>query len=174
MKIIPQLSFLSLMIKKPTWLALTLPTLAAIPIIVDFISLCWVLFWMFVADLVTGIFASYCNWKKSDNSDKWFFGKGEGFSSKKAKGSVLKALAYIGLPYLIIKFQILLGLKNFKYETFSDLEFELASIVVIFFCLIEGFSIFHENLPKCGFNIWTSIKKMIGFYKEVKTELKDE
>jgi phage-related holin len=73
-----------------------------------------------------------------------------------------------------MQFQIILAIKNIKYQSFSDSEFELSSICVIFFCLIEGFSIFHENLPKCGFNIWEEIKKMIGFYKKVKTEFKEE
>ena len=62
-------------------------------------------------------------------------------------------------------------LKNFKYESFSDAEFELATIALIVFCLTEGFSIFHENLPKCGFNLWHQIKKMIGFVKEAKKEI---
>jgi hypothetical protein len=62
-------------------------------------------------------------------------------------------------------------LKNFRYENFSHAEFELATIALIVFCLNEGFSIFHENLPKCGFNLWHRIKKMIGFYKEVKKEI---
>ena len=63
------------------------------------------------------------------------------------------------------------ALKNFKYESFSDAEFELATIALIVFCLTEGFSIFHENLPKCGFNLWHQIKKMIGFVKEAKKEI---
>lgn len=175
MKVLPKFMLLPFLAKKPIWLSISVPAIVTVPLVVDFIELCYILFWMFTVDLITGIFASYCLWKKTPRTkDKWFFGKGEGFSSKKAKGSFIKALVYIGLPYLIMKFQILLSLKNVKYETFSDSEFELASLAVIAFCLVEGFSIFHENLPKCGFNIWTSFKKMIGFYKEVKTEFKDE
>lgn len=175
MKIIPKMMFIPFLIKKPIWLGMTVPIVVSLPIVVDFISLCYVLFYMFIIDLVTGIFASYCEWKSTKTTDKWFFGTGKenGFSSKKAKGSALKALVYVGLPYLIIKFQMLLGLKNFKYERISNSEFELASLVVILFCLIEGFSIFHENLPKCGFNIWIRIKSMIGFYKQVKKEIND-
>jgi len=171
MKIMPNFMFIALLAKKPLWFTITIPTVAILPIVVDFIALCYILLIMFVVDLITGIFASYCEWKKAKTKDSWFFGKGEGFSSKKAKGSIIKALAYIALPYLIMQFQTILAIKNIKYESFSDSEFELASVVVIFFCLIEGFSIFHENLPKCGFNIWEQIKKIIGFYKTVKKEI---
>ena len=166
---------LPFLMKKPIWLAIAVPTIAIVPTVVDFIRICYILFWMFMIDFITGVGASYCEWKRlPEKEDKWFFGKGEGFSSKKAKSLGLKAIVYIGLPVLILQFQIILGIKNIKYETLSDSEFELASLSVIFFCLIEGFSIFHENLPKCGFNIWSKIKEMIGFYKKVKTEFKDE
>lgn len=169
----PHFEFIKVIVEKPLLLMPTVPIIVATPLVVDFIGLCHVLFWMFIIDLITGIFASYFDWKKTNSTDKWFFGKGEGFSSKKAKSSAVKALVYVGLPYLLIQFQKMLLIKNFKYERFSDAEFEMASVAVILFCLIEGFSIFHENLPKCGFNIWTSVKKIIGFYKKVKTELKD-
>ena len=123
-------------------------------------------------DLITGLLASYFDWKKKpEKKDRWFFGKGEGFSSDKAKKLGVKLGVYLIVPLALIKIQKILLIKNFKYESFSEAEFELATIVVIIFCLIEGFSIFHENLPKCGFNLWKSIKKMIGFYKEIKEEI---
>jgi len=172
MNTLPNFMFLSFLHKKPLWFAITIPTVSAIPMVVDFIALCYILLIMFFLDLITGILGSYFEWKKSNSNDLWFFGKGEGFSSRKAKGSIIKALTYIGLPYLIMQFQTILAIKNVKYETFSDSEFELASVCVILFCLIEGFSIFHENLPKCGFNIWDHVKKLIDFYKKVKTEIK--
>jgi hypothetical protein len=172
MKILPNFMLLPFLIKKPIWLVITVPAIAIVPTVVDFIRLCYILFWMFIIDFITGVGASYCEWKRlPEKEDKWFFGKGEGFSSKKAKSLGLKAIVYIGLPLLILEFQIILGIKNIKYETFSDSEFELASIFVIFFCLIEGFSIFNENLPKCGFNIFSKIKEIIGFYKKVKKEI---
>jgi hypothetical protein len=169
---LPKFTLVAMFLKKPlATLSAVLPTVAVTKLVVDFEGVAWLLFWMFLADLATGLAASYCEWKKSEHFDRWFFGKGEGFSSDKFKKMFLKAMVYIGLPYLIIKFQHILMLKNFKYEKISEAEFEYATIVIIVFCLNEGFSIFHENLPKCGFNLWQQIKRMIGFYKEVKSEI---
>lgn len=168
---IPKLTFLAFMFKKPVALVVVVPLVAVTNLVVDFESMGYILFGFFIADLLTGLLGSYFVWKASDHTDRWFFGKGEGFSSDKAKKMGVKAMVYVGLPLMLIQLQKVLFLKNFKYERLSDAEFELATIALIVFCLIEGFSIFHENLPKCGFNLWQSIKKMIGFYKKVKSEI---
>ena len=168
---LPKLTLLSLFIKKPFLILTVVPAIAAVTIVVSFEAVAWILVVMFIADLVTGLLASYYVWKKSSPKEKWFFGKGEGFSSDKFKKMFFKLICYLSIPLLFIRFQRILMLKNFKYESFSDAEFELATIALIVFCLTEGFSIFHENLPKCGFNLWHQIKKMIGFYKEAKKEI---
>lgn len=168
---LPKFTLIPLTIKKPILLVPVVPMVAVTKLVVDFESMGWVLLAMFLIDLFTGLLASYFIWKKSDHKERWFFGKGEGFSSDKAKKMGVKALVYLGVPYMLIQFQKILFLKNFKYERVSDAEFELATISLIIFCLIEGFSIVHENLPKCGFDFWARIKEMIGFYKEVKNEI---
>ncbi|MBF7090445.1 phage holin family protein [Flavobacterium sp. ALJ2] len=162
---------IAMLFKKPALLVATVPVIAITKLVVDFESVAWILFYMLILDLVTGLLASYCVWRKSDRLERWFFGKGEGFSSDKFKRMGLKVLVYLGVPFMIIKFQEVLMLKNFKYDRVSEAEFELATIAIIVFCLNEGFSIFHENLPKCGFNLWERLKKMIGFYKEIKNEI---
>ena len=83
----------------------------------------------------------------------------------------IKAAVYLIVPLALVFFQKLLFLKNFKYERLSDAEFEWATVSLIVFCLIEGFSIFHENLPKCGFDIWDKAKKIIAVFKEAKKEI---
>lgn len=172
---LPKFTLLNIFLEKPILLASALGTGSATVIakVVSFDSVAWLLFWLFMADLATGLLGSYFTWRDSDHEEKWFFGKGEGFSSDKFKKMIFKGIAYIGLPYLLIQMQHTLMLKNFKYERVSDAEFELATLFIILFCLNEGFSIFHENLPKCGFNLWDSLKKMIGFYKEVKNEISE-
>jgi hypothetical protein len=170
---LPKFTFLSLLIEKPILLVPVVPVIAVTKIVVDFEGVAWLLFWLFLADLGTGLLASYFEWKKSDHAERWFFGKGEGFSSDKAKKMGLKLLVYLGVPFLCIKLQQVLFLKNFKYERISDAEFELASLAVIFFCLIEGFSIFNENLPKCGINLWKIIKEIIGLFKDIKKEISE-
>lgn len=171
---IPKFSLIAMISKKPIILVGTVPTIAVAKI-VDFESVAWILLGLFFSDLVTGLLASYFTWQKDpEKKERWFFGKGEGFSSDKFKKMFFKAIVYIALPLLLIQFQQVLMLKNIKYERVSEAEFDLATIAIIVFCLNEGFSIFHENLPKCGFNLWQSLKKMIGFVKEVKKEFKEE
>ena len=170
---LPKFSFLLFAIKKPIVLILTAPVVVVLSQVVSFEGVFQILGWMCLGDLVTGLYGSFCTWKKSDHKDRWFFGKGEGFTSDKAKKMGVKIAVYLSVPLLLIHLQKTLLLKNFKYESFSDAEFEWATAILILFCLIEGFSIFHENLPKCGFNLWKSVKKMIGFYKEFKNEIND-
>lgn len=167
---LPKFSLLVVFFEKPILLISTLPVIAVAQV-VSYEGVWTLLKWFFIADLLTGLLASFYEWKKSDHKDRWFFGKGEGFSSDKAKKMGVKLAVYLAVPQMLINLQKTLLLKNFKYSTISDAEFELATIVVLFFCAIEGFSIFHENLPKCGFDLWKSIKKMIGFYKEAKKEI---
>lgn len=167
---LPKFSLLVVFFEKPILLISTLPVIAVAQV-VSYEGVWTLLKWFFIADFLTGLLASFYEWKKSDHKDRWFFGKGEGFSSDKAKKMGVKLAVYLAVPQMLINLQKTLLLKNFKYSTISDAEFELATIVVLFFCAIEGFSIFHENLPKCGFDLWKSIKKMIGFYKEAKKEI---
>ncbi|MEN9907139.1 MAG: hypothetical protein RLZZ540_280 [Bacteroidota bacterium] len=171
---LPKFTLLAIMIKNPVSLVIVMPATIAVSKVISYESVWYLLVWFFVSDLVTGLLASYYQWKESDHKDRWFFGKGEGFTSDKAKKMGVKLAVYLLVPQLLINLQTTLLLKNFKYSRISDAEFELATCVVLFFCLIEGFSIFHENLPKCGFDLWKSVKKMIGVYKEIKNEFKDE
>jgi len=178
---LPKFTFLSLLIKKPTLLiATSIPIVTPIviePTIISFSSVAWILFWMVIVDQITGLAAAYYTWKDSPHEEKWFFGrggKGEGFSSEIFNRMLLfKGAIYIGLPYMIINLQQTMALKTVKYTKFTDSEFEYATIILLFFCANEGFSIFHENLPKCGFDLWGIVKKMFGFYKEVKKEISE-
>lgn len=170
---LPKFSLLATLVEKPVLLIGAIPVIA-VSKVVSYEGVWCLLIWFFLSDLVTGILASYYEWKESDHKERWFFGKGEGFSSDKAKKMGVKLVVYLAVPQMLISLQKTLLIKNFKYSIISDAEFELATIAVLLFCLIEGFSIFHENLPKCGFDLWKSIKSMIGFYKEIKKEIKDE
>ena len=170
---LPKFSLLALFVKKPATLIAVMPATIAVSQVVSYEAV-WGIFWyFFFGDLLTGLLASYYEWKKSDHKERWFFGKGEGFSSDKAKKMGVKLGVYLLVPQLLINLQKTLLLKNFKYTRISDAEFELATVVVLFFCLIEGFSIFHENLPKCGFDLWKTIKKILGFAKEVRKEISE-
>lgn len=170
----PKFTLMIELINKPILGVLALvPTVAVVPA-VDLWGAVYVLGLLFIGDLITGLLASYFIWKKQpEKKDKWFFGKGEGFSSDKFKKMFVKLIIYLGAPLVVQKFQTVFMIKNFKYESISNAELSIATFLILVFCLNEGFSIFHENLPNCGFNLWDRIKKMIGFYKEVKNEISE-
>lgn len=163
--------FIEMFTKPIVGIVAVTPVLITAPI-VDFWGAVSLLKWLFIGDLFTGLYGSYCEWKKSENkSERWFFGKGEGFSSDKFKKMFVKIIVYCSTPIVMFKLQQTFSIKNIKYESIMDAEMNIPTALILLFCLNEGFSIFNENLPKCGFNLWQSIKKMIGFYKEAKNEI---
>lgn len=170
----PRFTFFIGLLENPTIAITSISTAVIVSPVVDFWSAVYLLGFFFLGDLVTGILASYFIWKQDgDKTDKWFFGKGEGFSSDKFKKMFVKLMIYLGAPCVLQYFQSTFKIHNLKYAFVSDAEFTVATALILVFCLNEGFSIFHENLPKCGFNLWHSIRKMIGFYKEAKKELNE-
>ncbi len=171
MTAIPNFTLVSLLSKKPALLIPLVPAIAVTKLVVSFEGMALFLLFMFLADLASGLLASYFVWKKADHVDKWFFGKGEGFSSDKAKKMGIKAAVYLIVPIALVFLQKLLFLKNFKYERLSEAEFEWATISIIIFSAIEGFSIFHENLPKCGFDLWEKLKKLLQVVTNLKNQI---
>lgn len=168
----PKFSLIAEFINHPFigMLAVT-PTIVITPV-VDFTKAFVILAFLFCSDFVTGILGSYFTWKeKEDKTDTWFFGKGEGFSSDKFKKTFIKGSVYLGFPLLVNKFQEIFLMKNLKLSWLTDAELNLATFFILVFCAIEGYSIFHENLPKCGFNLFKFIKNILGLYKEIKTDI---
>jgi hypothetical protein len=172
---LPKFTLLGILFKKPALLLITVaPTIVVAPVI-DFKKTAWILLYLFLGDLFTGVYASYLDWKKKENkTDKWFFGKGEGFSSDKFKKMGVKGVIYLAFPYFMLKFQETFMIKNLKYETISDAEFTLPTAIILVFCINEGFSIFHENLPRCGFNLFERIKKIAKVFYSTKKSITDE
>lgn len=170
--ILPKFSFLA----EPKFILIATPPVVVVStLIVDFYSVAFILGIAFIADFVTGIAGSYFVWRSSpDRTEKWFFGKGEGFSSDKFKKMFVKLIVYLVTPIVVVKFQEVFHLKRIKYEVLSAAEMDISTVILLLFILNEGFSIFHENLPKCGFNLWKIIKNLIGVYKGVKKELKED
>lgn len=176
---LPNFTLFSLIIKKPTAVFFTIAPAVVVSPVVDFKGVAWILFWLFLADLVTGVLGSYFEWKnKTDRKDKWFFGKGEGFSSDKFKKMFVKGMVYMGFPLILYKFQKVFFIKNLRYESISDAEITLPTFILLLFCLNEGFSIVHENLPKCGFNLFERIKlmsnKLWSAWRSIKGETANE
>lgn len=170
---LPKFSLLIELIKKPMLAFFVITPTVPTAIVVDIVSASYLLGYLFIGDLVSGILASYFVWKKSDRKDKWFFGKGEGFSSDKFKKMFVKLMVYTGTPLLINKFQSTFLIKNISYKSISDAEIDIATFLILLFILNEGYSIFHENLPKCGFNLWERAKKLYQAIIKIKSAIKE-
>jgi hypothetical protein len=174
---IPKFTFMSLAIKNPF---LLLPTVV-LNHVVSIESVNEILMWLFAFDLASGLFASYFDWKKVTPKGKFFFrakdtlnipDNQKGFSSDRFKKCFIKGIIYYGFPLVVLKFQEAFLIKNFKIPfNISDSEIELTTIFLLIFCCNELFSIFWENLPRCGLNLPKVIKNFITGIKEVKEEI---
>lgn len=176
---IPKFTFISLAIKNP----LLLITPVVLVQVVSLSDVSVILMWLFAIDLVSGLFASYFDWRKATPKGKYFFRakdtkdipeEQKGFSSDRFKKCFVKGIIYGGFPIVVLKFQTTFLIKNFRMPSYlSDSEIELTTILLLIFCANELFSIFWENLPRCGLNLPKGIRNFITGVKEIK-EIKNE
>lgn len=173
---IPKFTFVSLAVKNP--LLLVAPVIL-VPV-VSIADVSEILMWLFTIDLVSGIIASYFDWRKVTPSGKYFFRakdtktipeEQKGFSSDRFKKCFIKGIVYGGFPLIVLKFQNTFLIKNFKIPAYvSDSEIELTTVFLLIFCANELFSIFWENLPRCGLNLPKGIKNLIVGVKDIQKE----
>lgn len=163
---------LSNTIIKPIALLTAIPNIAIAPV-VDFYSVVYLLVWLFMIDLGSGLLASYFTWKKYAERGKWFFGCDKGFSSDKFKKCFLKGIIYGAFPLVVLKFQQVFLFKNIKLSLIMDSQIDITTVCLLVFCANELFSIFWENLPKCGLDIPKGIKNLITGVKEVTNEINE-
>lgn len=168
---IPKFSLLTEAFGNPLLAMVVIPSTIAIAPAINMWDAFYTLSFFFLGDFLSGLGASYCEWRKTKLEDKWFLGKGEGFSSDKFKKMFVKIIVYLGAPLTVNNFQEVFMVKNLKYDAFFNGEIPIATGLILIFCLNEGFSIFHENLPKCGFNIFDIFKKWITTYKDIKKDI---
>jgi len=164
--------FLAHPIIKPVSLVVIPPSLAIAPV-VSLESVVWILVWLFLCDLGSGLLASSFEWKKTAPKGKYFFGQSGGFSSDKFKKCFIKGIIYGGFPLIVLKFQQVFLIKNITFSTITDSQMEITTICVLVFCANEIFSIFWENLPKCGLNLPKGIRNLITGIKGVTNEIKE-
>jgi phage-related holin len=162
--------FLVHTIIKPISLILIPPSIVIAPT-VNLESVVWILVFLFLIDLFTGLSASYFVWKKLPKRGKWFFGCKKGYSSDKFKKCFVKGIVYGGFPLVVLKFQEAFLLKNIKFSAVTNAEFDITVICILVFCANELFSIFWENLPKCGLDLPKGIRNLITGVKEIKNEI---
>lgn len=169
---LPKFPLMALFVKKPIAVVSAVPVLALAPV-VDLFDVVWILIWLFIVDFVSGVTASYFEWKKEAPEGKYFFGQSQGFSSDKFKKCFVKGIVYAGFPIIVLKFQQIFMLKNISVKAITDSQIDVTTVFLLLFCANEIFSIFWENLPKCGVNIPKGIKNLFVGVKEITKETKD-
>jgi phage-related holin len=163
---------MTLFLKKPVAILGTIPVVALTPV-VNLYDVIWILVWLFLADFISGITASYFEWKKQAPEGKYFFGQSQGFSSDKFKKCFVKGIVYAGFPVIVLKFQQTFMLKNISMKSLTDSQIDITTVFILLFCANEIFSIFWENLPKCGLNIPKGIKNLFVGVKDITNETKE-
>jgi len=157
------------MLLNPLALLSATPTAVIVAPAVEIQSVAYILGVLFIADLITGLCASYFVWKEKTPKGKWFFRANEenipeeqkGFSSDKFKKCWFKGIIYGLFPLVVFEFQETFFIKALKLETITDSEINITVICLLIFCANELFSIFWENLPKCGVNVPKGIRDLI-------------
>ena len=128
------------------------------------------LFMLLSLDFVTGVLASYIEWKKL-NKNTSFFKDSDGFSSEKWRPSLIKSITYMMLIIVFNLFEKTFGLKEFhmEYTNIESISFTLFAVALA--CAIEFYSIFFENLPKAGYSIEDKFFSFLNEAKKIFTKV---
>ena len=125
---------------------------------------------LMAVDFMTGVLASWSFWKASKiESSFWKYG----FSSSKVRLSIAKSVTYFLFIILSFGIEIMFRIKSFGSNSYTDHEITLTLIAIALSCAIEFYSIFFENLPKAGFDIWEKFKAITDKIKTGITTVKD-
>jgi len=128
---------------------------------------------LFVVDFVTGIGASWVEFKKAaplvPASGKRYL-----FQSSKARLSIVKGVFYILWTLLWWGVENIFVIKEIPSGHISTENLTLTTYAIAILCAIEFYSIFFENLKRMGFDIIQMVKKISssgwGLYKTIKNQ----
>ncbi len=153
-------------VKKP---AIVLPTLGLMTFS-DCLLGVFLLVGLMAVDFVTGVLASWNMWKNSKiESNFWKYG----FSSFRIRLSIAKSVTYFLFIICSYGVEVIFRIKSFGSNNYTDHELTLSLLSIAIACSIEFYSIFFENLPKAGFDIWGYFKKITSKIKSGITTIKD-
>lgn len=145
-----------------TPIALTLPVLSTIQ------QALWLLFWLMVLDFITGVMASGHEKKEAEKTKPELVNESL-ISSEKLKKSGFKILLYMCSILAVYRVQKIFMIKSFSVS-FANIELSIALMVVLFWCLVELFSIVFENFKKMGFDVVKKISTIFSTVKTIKNE----
>lgn len=153
-------------VKKPV---IVLPTLGLMTISDSLLGI-FLLIGLMAADFVTGVLASWNMWKNSKiESNFWKYG----FSSSRIRLSIAKSVTYFLFILCTYGIEIIFRIKSFGTNNYTDHEVTLSLLAIAIACSIEFYSIFFENLPKAGFDLWSYFKKITAKIKSGIKTVKD-
>jgi len=162
---------LKVMLSKPAGLAMLIPVLA-MPELTTTLKALYLLGGLFVVDFITGVGASWVEFKKSlpvvPGSGKRYV-----IQSSKLKLSGVKFIIY-GLGCLIAAGIEWVFIAQ-EFEPHKALKkLTLTAIVIGFFCAIEVYSIVFENFKRMGFDVIQQLKKIFKSGRDIYKTVKDD
>lgn len=161
---------------KPVGKAILIPVVAA-PVYTITEKTLILLAALFVMDFITGVMASYVEFKKALPVTPGA-GKRYVFSSAKMRLSAVKFVTYAMGVICAYGIESIFLIKEFDPGHLTTQKLTLTTIVTLFFCVIEAYSIFFENIKRMGYDIIQKVKNISstgwGVYKAVKGENKNE
>lgn len=164
------------LLSKPAGVAVAVPVVAAAPLYTTVEMACGILAVFFVIDFITGILASWVEFKKVPPLVP-ASGKRYLIQSSKLRMSGVKFICYALAILCAWMLESVFMIKEIPTGHISTKNLTLTTVVIAFFCLIEFYSIFFENIKRAGFDIVQKIKNISrsgwGVYKSIKNE-KDE
>jgi phage-related holin len=127
---------------------------------------------LFVFDFITGVIASWIEYKKGLSEPATI--SSHFFTSEKMRTSGVKFITYgLGIITAYILESIFL-IKEFEPSHLTTQKLTLTTIVTLFFCIVESYSIFFENIKRMGFDLLQKTRSIIRegwrIYKEIKGE----
>ena len=156
------------LVTKPLFIAITVPTVA-LTVISDSTQAIYYLLGALAVDFITGVGASYWVEKEINPVVKLR----SIIKSEKLRKSMIKTAAYAMIVIAIFKLEKLLLLKPIQFQSFSDAHFTFTFISIGLCISIELWSIFMENLPKCGFDLISRLRNIFTGVKKIKNEISE-
>ena len=124
-------------------------------------------------DFLTGVLASYTEWKKLEKKTKFFKDRKDGFTSEKWRLSLVKTITYLALILLVHLIEKTFQIKPFELQYTEIKLVTITLIAIAISCGIEFYSIFFENLPRAGFSIEDKCTKVFDKVKSIFTKVKN-
>lgn len=157
------------MLRKPLTLFTSLP-LIGFPILTTSQKAVILLGIFFILDFITGILASWIEVKKTNSTA----GKKYVIQSSKLRLSAVKFICYALGILCAWGIEIVFVIKKVPSGSISTQNLTFTTVVIAFFCVIEFYSIFFENIKRMGFDVIQKVKKISSeawkLYKTIKNE----